>query len=151
MTCNGEYGAALVLELLIDLFRVLFFRGVEDICNLYRMRGTPTQTVINNHNEYNDESLTEEVQRFFGWAIKEGIGHWRDKVNKVELISSENAGSKNDAYECLTIVQSMRCFHNDVIFDDQYIRDCYPIAIAAQNRGRLCRKTIFCIGHQFVT
>jgi len=42
----------------------------------------------------------------------------------------------------------MRCFHNDIIFDDEYIRDCYPITIASHNRGRLCpvAKSYFAVG-----
>jgi len=80
-----------------------------------------------------------EVQRFFGWAIKEGIDFWKEKLNKEHMMSGDDGNAnKNDAYKCLSLLRSMQCFHNDIMFDAEYVVECYPLSIAAHNCGWLC-------------
>jgi len=52
-------------------------------------------------------------------------------------------------YKCLTILKSMWCFHNQILFDDEYISECYPITIASRNPGWLClvAKPYFTLGN----
>jgi len=145
----GECGASVLLYLLVGLFRNLFLKGIESVCDEYRkLQSTihehPSSIqheVVKNNNKDEDEDKWHigEVQRFFGWAIKEAINYWKDKFNKEHLISeNEMQAQMSNAYKCLTVVRSMRCFHNEILFDEDYVRQYYPISIASQNRGWLC-------------
>jgi len=68
---------------------------------------------------------------------------------KVRVSIDEEDVDASDEYKCLTILKSMRCFHNQILFDDEYISKCYPITIASRNRGWLClvAKPYFALGN----
>jgi len=119
----------------------MFLRGVIRIrqkhhCNCPQIL---SQTRVNVDYVGTDaDSQADEVQRFFGWAIKEAIDHWKGRVKKVRLHNSDEAITyQTDEYKCLTFVKSMHCFHNDILFDNKYIRNCYPISVASHICGWL--------------
>ena len=86
---------------------------------------------------------------FFGWAIKEVIDNWSDKVKKI-IRNSDNEEDMHhsDEHKSHTILKSMQCFHNHILSDDEYICECYPIAIVLQNCGWMClvSKPYFALG-----
>jgi len=157
MTTNGECGASLLLEILIHIFCAVFFKCIENVCDMYRpcrheQNSTPaslcTKEVVNCTMENEYDLYAREVQTFFGWAIKEAIDNWKEKQNKLRINNDEREVCMSNEYKCLTLVKSMRCFHNDIIFDEEYIKECYPISITSQNRGWLClvAKPFFALG-----
>jgi len=84
-----------------------------------------------------------------GWAIKEVIDNWSDKLKIIIRNSvNEEDAYQSDKYKSHTILRNMRCFHNHILSDDEYICECYPIAIALQNHGwmRLVSKPYFALG-----
>jgi len=166
MVAKGECGASLMIEILIQLFRILFFRGVDLVCTTYQSSRKTNENHecllsangdAGNGNEninVDEDSHHGEVQRFFGWAIKEGIDFWKEKLNKEHTISGNDGNAnKSDAYKCLSLLRSMRCFHNDVMFDAEYVAECYPLSVTARNRGWLClvAKPYFDLGKQLLS
>jgi len=164
MIAKGECGASLVIEILIQLFRILFFCGVDLVCKTYRYQNQTSenqQRLLPANDDAGDvdidmaeDSSNVEVQRFFVWAIKEGIDFWKEKVNKEQLISGDEGNdNESDSYKCLTLMRSMRCFHNDIMFDPEYVAECYPLSVAARNRGWLClvAKPYFSLGKQLLS
>jgi len=162
MTDNSECGALVLIGILIHLFCMLFFRGVDFVCNGYRSSidvvdchqfAYCQNNTVDSCFETEDESHIGEVQQFFGWAIKEGIDYWKEKDNKL-LLTSENEieAQTSDAYMFLTVVKSMHCFHNEILFDQEYVTDYYPVSIAAQNHRYLClvAKPFFALGKQLL-
>ncbi len=143
MVAKGECGASLLIEILIQLFCILIFRGVDSVCTTYRssqQANEKHQCWLNTNGDarkvninVDEDSHNGEVQRFFGWAIKEGIDFWKEKFNKEHLISGDDGNANvSDTYKCLTLVKSLRCFHNDVLFDPEYVAECYPLSVAAR-------------------
>jgi len=81
MTVNGENGASLLLQLLVELFCTMFLRVVIKICQKYcNCPQIQIQTGVNIDYVGTDaDSQADEVQQFFGWAIKEARDHWKGR------------------------------------------------------------------------
>jgi len=140
-----------------------FFHSVESLCKAYRscsltndnrQLSFPEEVDVGNYKNIEEYSNNGKVQWLFGWAIKQGIDFWKDKWNKEHMVSEvEGNSSDNDAYKCLTLMKSMRCFHNDIVFDPEYVTKCYPVLIAARNCGWLClvAKPYFTLGKHLLS
>jgi len=133
--------------------------AVEALCDRIRSRSLAIDgtSIVTNKEEEDKEWHIGEVQRFFGWAIKESIDYWKDLVDKEHLVSDndptfDTTTHMTDMMKCLTVVRSMRCFHNKILFDDEYVQQYYPVGIASHNRGWLClvAKPFFCVGEDLL-
>jgi len=154
----GECGASILMDIIIQLFRQIFLNAVETLCDRVHSKsstigGTPVLT----NEEEDKEWHIGKVQCFFGWAIKESIGYGKDLVDKEHLVSDndltfDTTTHMTDMMRCLTVVRSMRCFHNAILFDDEYVRKYYPVGIASHNHGWLClvAKPFFCVGEDLL-
>jgi len=164
MVAKGDCGSSLIIKILIQLFCILFFQGVDLVCTTYwssRKTNENQECLLSANRDTRNvnvnidkDSHHGEVQRFFGWAIKEGIDFWKEKLNKEHMMSGYNGNAKkSDACKCLSLLRSMRYFHNYIMFDGEYVVECYPLSIAACNRGWLClvAKPYFNLGKQLLS
>ncbi len=121
MTMTGECGASILMDVIIQLFCSIFLNAVKTLCEHICSCGSASHATSMENKEDDEEWHIGEVQHFFGWAIKESIDYWKDMVNKELLVNDDEMTTQMN--RCLTIVRSMHCFHNEILFDDEYVKN----------------------------
>jgi len=83
---------------------------VEAVCNDHCRQHQPASATVvlsdtTNNAADESDSQAKEVQNFFGWAIKEVIDNWYDKVReKVTVVTDEEDVNGSDEYKCLVTI-----------------------------------------------
>lgn len=67
--------------------------------------------------------IMSQVQRFFGWSI----------FSLKRKLENEQCDNKDG----LDLLEKMSVFHHEVINDELYMKNCYPIANEVMNKGGL--------------
>jgi len=145
---GARQGVLFLSEIITDVFRHMFFEGMSALrrqlvlppsSNKYN---TIMSTSINNNTTDNDsrsaiskEEEDSEVQRFFGWAVKELIDLTKEQVCRQHVAEDECEWKYN---KDLLLVKSFRVLHDDVTTDIDYMSNYYPPFYSAYNMGGLC-------------
>ncbi len=137
-----------LLEIVTDVFRHMFFEGMSMLQRQLRKlppgsNGMTSNITANNHttqdaddgSTISKEEEDSEVQRFFGWAIKELIDVTTEHACK-HHVSEDEYSWKHDKE--LLLVKSFRVLHHEVITDIDYMANYYPPFYSAYNMGGLC-------------
>jgi hypothetical protein len=80
-----------------------------------------------------EDEEKREVDGFLGYAISEIREHWR-KIHTKKLHEDDDDAFLSSVVEYL---DTMRCFHVDVVLDDEYMELCYSISHQMVNKGGL--------------
>lgn len=98
-------------------------------------------SICSDAEESDEFDARDEVNRFSAWAVKEVFEQYRAKVDDFYIdkedddLDAEDEGQQAELR--LRFIKTMRTFHEDVLFNEKYMAECYSPQYQVFNMGYL--------------
>jgi hypothetical protein len=125
---KGRLAAAFVIEIITDTFSWVFKEALGHLSRELRDMRPPVMTAtihpVTSISDKDEEN--SEVQRFFGWAVKDLLDKWKRKLKKA-IDNDAPLKQISELEAIVNFVKNMILLHGEALADEAYMANFYPV------------------------